>query len=259
MEEEEEEEEPIYASHFLFSTAMCRRLSLSLSIFDNSFSFGSWRGWRQWAEEWAGSCRLRFSLSFNYLPACPSLLLTHHHLPPCTHTHSLSLFFLFLYIRVRRRFCPATRPATPSHFAPFLAHPTISLFLRPQNFFNCFVFSLSISLRACAELYPASDYRRPQVLSLSLSPWLVPVAFIPALFPAWLFDSARRGQTRGADWPDYKTRKNFTFFFVFGKGLKRRRRRKKEAQSVFFWLRKPTTGDVSVIACVDLLNRRRQK
>ena len=41
MEEEEEEEEPIYASHFLFSTAMCRRLSLSLSIFDNSFSFGS--------------------------------------------------------------------------------------------------------------------------------------------------------------------------------------------------------------------------
>ena len=36
------------------------------------------------------------SLSFNYLPACPSLLLTHHHLPPCTHTlfHSSSSFYI---------------------------------------------------------------------------------------------------------------------------------------------------------------------
>ena len=103
MEEEEEEEEPIYASHFLFSTAMCRRLSLSLSIFDNSFSFGSWRGVA--AVGWRVGRELPFevlslSLSFNY--ACPSLLLTHHHLPPCTHTLSLSLFFLSLMRRYHR-------------------------------------------------------------------------------------------------------------------------------------------------------------
>ena len=210
MEEEEEEEEPIYANHFLFSTAMCCRLSLSLSASLIILSLSAAEeGWRQWAEEWAGSCRLRFSLSFNYLPACPSLLLTHHHLPPCTHTHSLSLFFLFLYIRVRRRFCPATRPATPSHFAPFLAHPTISLFLRPQNFFNCFVFSLSISLRACAELYPACDYRRPQVLSLSLA--LASTGSVHSCALSGLTFRFRQTRTN-ADWPDYKTRRNFTFF-----------------------------------------------
>ena len=148
MEEEEEEEEPIYASHFLFSTAMCRRLSLSLSIFDNSFSFGSWRGWQQWAEEWAGSCRLRFSLSFNYLPACPSLLLTHHHLPPLyTHTLSFTLLPLFIY-QGETSFLSRHSPGDALSLRTFSSPPHYLSFSSSAKLFQLLCF-LAIYLTAC--------------------------------------------------------------------------------------------------------------
>lgn len=113
-----------------------------------------------------------------------------HSPPPSsyTHTHTLFLFCVFfffifvhvylyiykgdirigyyyyagsgavcgLYISVRRRFCPATRPTTPSHFAPFFFYlffklspfSSLSLFRSVtcfSFFYNSFFFLVPVS------------------------------------------------------------------------------------------------------------------
>ena len=146
-EEEEEEEEPIYASHFLFSTAMCRRLSLSLSIFDNSFSFGSWRGWRQWAEEWAGSCRLRFSL-FQLPPRLPVSFANPPPPPPLyTHTLSFTLLPLFIY-QGETSFLSRHSPGDALSLRTFSSPPHYLSFSSSAKLFQLLCF-LAIYLTAC--------------------------------------------------------------------------------------------------------------
>ena len=150
MEEEEEEEEPIYASHFLFFNChvwSSLSLSLSASLIILSLSAAE-EGWRQWAEEWAGSCRLRFSLSFNYLPACPSLLLTHHHLPPLyTHTLSFTLLPLFIY-QGETSFLSRHSPGDALSLRTFSSPPHYLSFSSSAKLFQLLCF-LAIYLTAC--------------------------------------------------------------------------------------------------------------
>ena len=108
------------------------------------------------------------SLSFNYLPACPSLLLTHHHLPPLyTHTLSFTLLPLFIY-QGETSFLSRHSPGDALSLRTFSSPPHYLSFSSSAKLFQLLCF-LAIYLTACVCRALPRVWLSPAPSALSLS------------------------------------------------------------------------------------------